>query len=92
MARPQTTIAVVSVLFLALTLGLLIYAMTQQAQVTCEACVTFHGGTQCRTAVGPDRDQATRTAVDNACGFLASGMAQNISCSNTPPDSVRCSD
>lgn len=69
---------------------LLVYTMLQQAQVSCEACVTFQGRTQCRSAVGPDREQATRTAIDNACAFLAAGMTDSIRCANTPPDSVQC--
>jgi len=92
MLSPQAKIGIVTGFVLIVMLGLLIYAMLQQAQVTCEACVTFRGNTDCRTAVGPDREQATRTAVDNACGLLASGMADSISCSNTPPDSLVCDD
>jgi hypothetical protein len=92
MRSPQAKIAVVTVVLLALTLALLISAMLQQAQVTCEVCVTFRGRTQCRTAAGPDSDQAVKTATDNACGLLASGMADSISCTNTPPDSVTCDD
>lgn len=90
MRSPQVKIAIVTVVLLGATLGLLIYAMLQQAQVRCEVCVTFRGKTQCRTAAGPDREQAARTATDNACGFLASGMADSISCSKTPPDAVTC--
>lgn len=92
MARPRTTIGIVAGMLLALTLGVLIYTMLQQARVSCDVCVTFHGKTQCRSAAGPDHATAARTALDNACGFLASGMADSISCSNTPPDSVSCSE
>lgn len=90
--RPQAKIAIVTAAFVALTLGLLIQAMLRQAQITCEVCVTFHGRTQCRTAVGPDRAQAQKTAIDNSCGLLASGMADSISCANTPPDRTTCDD
>jgi hypothetical protein len=92
MRSPQAKIAVVTVVLLTLTLGLLALAMLRQAQVTCEVCVTFHGRTQCREAAGPDRGQAVKTATDNACGLLTSGMANSISCANTPPDSVTCDD
>lgn len=77
--EPRTTIGIVSGVLLAARLGLLIYSMTQQVRVSCEVCVTFHGETQCRTAPGPDRQEATKTATDNARGFLASGMADSIS-------------
>ena len=90
MRSPQAKIAIVTVVLLGITLGVLIYAMLQQAQIACEVCVTFRGRTTCRTAAGPDREQATRTAIDNACGLLAAGMADSISCSNTRPDSTTC--
>jgi hypothetical protein len=90
--KPRTTISLLVGALLVLTLGVLVYSMLQQARVSCEVCVSFHGRTQCRSAAGPDREAATRTAIDNACGLLASGMADSISCSNTPPDSVRCSE
>lgn len=89
---PQAKIAIVTGVLVAATVGLLVLSTLRQTQVDCEACVTFHGRTQCRTAAGPDRDQATRTAIDNACSFLASGMTDSISCANTQPDSVRCDD
>ena len=92
MRSPQAKIAVGTIIFGVLTIALLIYAMLQQAKVTCDVCVTFHGKTECRTAAGPDREQAVRTAVDNACGLLTSGMTNSINCSNTPPDSVSCSE
>ncbi len=87
---PQAKIGWVSALVGVAMVAVVSYAMLQQAQVTCEACVTFHGRTQCRTAVGPDEEEARRTAVDNACGLLASGMADSISCSNTQPDRLVC--
>ena len=92
MRSPQAKIAVGTIVFGVLTIALLIYAMLQQAKVTCDVCVTFHGKTECRTAAGPDREQTVRTAVDNACGLLTSGMTNSINCSNTPPDSVSCSE
>lgn len=92
MARPQTIIGIVTAVLLAATLGILVYTMMQQAQVRCEVCVTYHGRAQCRTAAGPDREEATKTATDNACSFLSSGMTESIQCTNTPPDSVHCSE
>jgi len=92
MKNPQTKIAVLTAVVGAAMIAVLILAMMQQAEVTCEVCVTYHGATQCRTAVGAERSEAIRTATDNACSFLASGMADSISCSNTPPDVATCDD
>lgn len=90
MASSRAKIGIITAVVLVAMAALLVSLMLQQAKVTCEACVTFRGRTQCRSAVGPDREQATRTAIDNACAFLASGMTDSIQCANTPPDSVQC--
>lgn len=62
----------------------------RQSQVFCEVCVTYQGRAQCRAASATERQDAIRAATDNACAFLASGMAGSIQCGATPPDSVTC--
>ena len=57
---------------------------------SCEVCMSFAGGEKCRTASGDDRAATVRLATDNACAFLASGRAELIRCSRTPPTSVNC--
>ena len=90
MRSPIAKIAIGATVLIAATIGLLVYSMLQQAKVSCEVCVTFRGNTQCRTAIGPTRDEAIKAATSNACGYLASGMADSIACTNTPPRSVAC--
>ena len=42
-------------------------------------------------AMGTTREEAVRTATDNACAFLASGMTQSVECTTrTAPVSVTC--
>ena len=54
-----------------------------------EVCMNFNGRDNCRTAKGNSEAEAKRTATDNACADLTSGMAQIISCQNTTPKSVK---
>jgi len=54
-----------------------------------EACIEFEGRESCRTASASTRQQAERTAIDNACAQLTSGMTNSIACQNTPPKSLR---
>ena len=54
----------------------------------CEVCIEFNGRSACRTASAAAREQAKRTATDNACGLIASGMSDSIACTNTPPSKV----
>lgn len=53
-----------------------------------EVCMEFRGQSACRTASAATPEQARRTATDNACALLASGMSDSIACTNTPPAKV----
>jgi hypothetical protein len=90
--RKMSRIAITATILaaLALALVLLVYSSMRLASVTCEVCIAFRGRNKCRTASAATRQEALRTASDNACDFLASGMSDGIQCSNTPPSSVTC--
>jgi hypothetical protein len=70
-------------------IALLAYMTMGMKQHRVEACVEFMGRTNCRIAAGPSRDQALRTAVENACATISSGMTESMSCGQRPPTSVR---
>jgi len=53
-----------------------------------EVCIEYQGRQACRTASASTREQAQRTATDNACALIASGMTDSIACTNTPPTKV----
>jgi hypothetical protein len=72
------------------TLALIVSAAIQGFGILCEVCVTFEGRTQCREAYGHTEEEAIRTATDNACGLLTSGMTNTIRCGKTPPDTSTC--
>ena len=73
-----------------LVLVLIVYSSFRQSRVACEVCIVYRGTRQCRTASGATEEDAIRTATDNACTFVSSGMSDSIQCSNTPPASVTC--
>ncbi|HYO81463.1 MAG TPA: hypothetical protein VES20_08690 [Bryobacteraceae bacterium] len=72
-----------------LFIGLLVYLSIGQGQVRVEVCVSFQGRQNCRIAAGPTEEQAIRTATDNACATIASGMTESMTCGRMPPVSVR---
>lgn len=88
MAIGRTTRA--TLIFLILFAGIVIYLSTTIARFECEVCVTFQGGTACRTAASDSREATIESAVTSACGTLASGMTESIRCQNTPPQRVDC--
>jgi hypothetical protein len=77
------------VLFVVVVLGFIVYSTFQGTGYKCEVCVTFNGRTDCRVAGAKTQEHAIRTAVENACAQLASGVADSTRCDQTRPDSVR---
>ena len=83
-------VMVLATLGIVLFLGYIIYSLMTLSRATCEVCITFHGGSECRSAQGANAEEAQRTATDLACHFLASSMADGIVCGNTRPTKVMC--
>jgi hypothetical protein len=74
---------------LAAFVGLVVYTTMGVGRYQCEVCITFGGRTACRTASARTEELALRTATENACAQLASGMTESNRCQSTPPDRVR---
>ena len=87
---PGRRIGVIVTILGLLVLVMVVASSMRQGSVSCEVCITFKGRSLCRTASATGEDEARRTAADNACALISSGMADGIACSNTPPDSVTC--
>jgi len=81
----------VTLVFLVLFIGIVIYLSTRIVHDECRVCVTFNGERVCRTAASGTEKAAIESAVTSACSGLASGMDESIRCQNTHPDSVECS-
>jgi len=76
------------ILFLAVVIGFIVYSTLTTGRVRCQVCITYRGQKACRTASASTRDLALRTATENACALLSSGVTDSNQCNNTPPDSV----
>lgn len=68
---------------------LLVRSMMGLRQNRVEVCITFQGRQACRVASGPTQAEAIRTATDNACALVASGVTETMACGRTVPDSVK---
>jgi hypothetical protein len=80
---------VLAIAFAAAVLAVLIFTTIGINKFRCEVCVTFNGRTACRTAGASTEAQAVRTATENACAQMASGVTDSMACENTPPGSVK---
>ncbi len=76
---------IVGVVFALAFLAVLIFSTMGLSQHRVEVCVEFNGRESCRTASGATRDEAQRTATDNACALITSGMANSMACGRKPP-------
>ena len=71
-------------------MGYIVYSSLGLNKFSCEVCMEFRGSTACKTASADTREEAIRTAMDNACAQLASGMTDSIACTQAPPKSISC--
>jgi hypothetical protein len=71
-------------LFVAL-LALIVYSSMGTASHRVEVCMQFNGRTACRTTSGSTQEFALRTAIQNACAGIASGVTESITCEQTTP-------
>ena len=75
--------------FVVAVLVLIVYTTMGTARYRCEVCISFHERSACRTASARTQAQALRTATENACAQIASGVTDSIACGNTSPASVK---
>lgn len=70
-------------------IAVLYRSMSGLRQNRVEVCITFNGRQACRIASGPSQAEAVRTATDNACALIASGVTETMACGRTAPDRVQ---
>ena len=80
---------ILAMAFAIAVLIVVIYTTMGTARFRCEVCLSFQGRTACRTASAPSEEDARRTATENACAQIASGVTDSMACENTPPASVK---
>ena len=90
MAIPMVRAVAVALVVAGATLALLLSALQSSFAHECEVCVTFHGRSACRRAAGSTTEEALRTAQDNACAFVASGMTDTVACTGRRATSATC--
>ena len=78
----------VGLLIFAAIVGLIVYSTLTLGGQRVEVCMAFNGRQSCRTASGSTRDQALRTAMQNACGEIASGVTDSLACERSEPVKV----
>jgi uncharacterized membrane protein len=75
----------VGIVIVLVILGIMVYSTLNLTGHRYEACMTFNGRTNCRTASGSTAEFAMRTAISNACAGIASGVTDSIACEQSTP-------
>jgi len=81
-----------AILFIAIVIGAVVFTTmsASASRYRVEVCVEFQGRSACRTAGAATEQGALRTAQENACAQIASGVTDSMQCGNlTPPVSVK---
>lgn len=73
----------------AVFIAFVVYSTMGLRQHRVEVCVTYQGRSSCRTASASTKQQALRTAQENACALITSGMTDSMACGSTQPASVK---
>jgi hypothetical protein len=69
-------------------IAMVVFTTFEGKRERCEVCMVFKGNRDCRTAQARTREEALRTAINNACAQLSGGVIESSQCENTPPQSV----
>ena len=81
-----------AIAFVALVIGAVVYTTmsASSSRYRVEVCMEFQGRSSCRTASAATEQGALRTAQENACALISSGVTDSMQCGNyTQPVSVK---
>jgi len=79
---------ILGIAFIAVVLAVLVYTTIGNNRYRCEVCMVYGGRQACRTAAASTEEHAERTARENACAEIASGVTDSMACENRQPASV----
>ena len=78
--------------FVALVIGAVVYTTMSagSSRYRVEVCMEFQGRGKCAVAAAATEQGALRTAQENACAVISSGVTDSMQCGNyTKPVSVK---
>lgn len=76
------------IFIISVILAIMVYSSMSLAATRVEVCVEFKGVTNCKIARGATQDAAIRTAIENACGEMASGVTESLACTRSVPTRI----
>ena len=74
---------------IAALIALIVYATFGGPRYRVSVCMAYSGRTSCRTVNAKSEAAAVRSATENACAEIASGVTDTMRCEQSEPQSVR---
>ena len=79
-----------AIVFVVVVLAVLVYTTMGTSRYRCEVDVIFHGKQARGIAAASTQEQAERTATENACAQIVSGVTDSMACENTQTKQAFC--
>jgi len=76
-------------LFVAALASLIAYSTMNGPRYRLQLCMAYDGHTSCKSVSAKSETGALRSAAENACADIASGVTDTMRCEQTPPKSVK---
>jgi hypothetical protein len=80
--------AVIGIVFVLVVVGAIVYSTMTLATHKVEVCMEFNGMTSCRIVSGSKKEETLRTAIQNACATISSGVTDSMACDRAEPKKV----
>ena len=81
---------VIGIVAVIVAIGLLIATSTTRGpRYRLQACIFFGGRFNCKTVSARSEQGAIRSAIQNACADIASGVTEVVNCESTEPKSLK---
>jgi hypothetical protein len=80
---------ILGIVFAIFIVAFLIYTSFGNRRFHVEVCMSYGGRQSCRKASAATKENALRSATDNACAQISSGVTATMVCTTSQPVSVR---
>jgi hypothetical protein len=77
------------IVFIAGFIALVAYSTLHGPRFRVEVCMEYQGRSSCRTVSAKSEQAALRSAAENACADIASGVTDTMRCVGAEPKSVK---
>lgn len=68
--------------------ALIVYSTVHGPRYRVEVCMAYQGRSACKTVSAKSEQAALRSAMENACADIASGVTDSMNCTQSAPQHV----